>query len=85
MSYMFLLHVSSLQQWVLIIVNLSSWTMDVYDSMYRAGLHNDRVVQAVKPTLDFIPIMAKKVRLFDKKSRSPPGNHPLAVNMKKDI
>ena len=58
-------HVSSLQHWVLIVVNLSSWTMDVYDSMYQAGLHNNRVIQAVKPASDFIPIVVEKVGLFD--------------------
>ena len=54
-------HVNSLQHWVLIIVNLSSWTMDVYDSMYQAGLHNNMVVQAIKPASDLIPIVAEKV------------------------
>ena len=59
--------------------------MDVYDSMYRAGLHNNRVIQAVQPASDFIPIVAEKVGLFDRKPRSPLGTYLLIVNMKKDI
>ena len=59
--------------------------MDVYDSMYQAGLHNNMVVQAIKPASDLIPIVAEKVGLFDRKPRSLPGNYPFVVNMKKDI
>ena len=78
-------HISSLQHWVLIVVNLSNWIIDVYDFMYRAGLHNNRVIQAITLASDFIPIMTKKVGLFDRKPRSSSGNYPLAVNMKNDI
>ncbi|GMN67129.1 hypothetical protein TIFTF001_036191 [Ficus carica] len=69
----------------LIKLDLTSWTIEVYDSLQHEGPHNSKVREGVECISMFIPLLAKRLNLFDFKPREPLGNYPIPVTIMKDI
>ncbi|GMN22049.1 hypothetical protein TIFTF001_048956, partial [Ficus carica] len=78
-------HLADLKHWVLVKLELTSWTIEVYDSLQHEGRHNARVREGLECLAVFIPILAERINLFDVKKREPPGIHPIPVTIMKDI
>ena len=78
-------NLEKMQHWVLVKLDLTDWTMEVYDSMHHAGLHNEKVRQGVECLSILIPLLAGWIGLFDFKPRDPPGMHPIPVTIVTDI
>ena len=74
-----------MQHWVLVKLDLTDWTMEVYDSMHYAGPHNEKVRQGVECLSVLIPLLAGQIGLFDSKPREPPGMYPIPVTIIADI
>ncbi|GMN32007.1 hypothetical protein TIFTF001_048141 [Ficus carica] len=66
-------------------LELTSWTIEVYDSLQQEGRHNARVREGLECLAVFIPMLAERINLFDVKKRDPPGIHPIPVTIMKDI
>ncbi|GMN21674.1 hypothetical protein TIFTF001_040085 [Ficus carica] len=66
-------------------LELTSWTIEVYDSLQHEGRHNARVREGLECLAVFIPMLAERINLFDVKKREPPGIHPIPVTIMKDI
>lgn len=77
-------HLADLKHWVLVKLELTSWTIEVYDSLQQ-GRHNARVREGLECLAVFIPMLAERINLFDVKKREPPGIHPIPVTIMKDI
>ncbi|GMN33319.1 hypothetical protein TIFTF001_048254, partial [Ficus carica] len=78
-------HLADLKHWVLVKLELTSWTIEVYDSLQHEGHHNARVREGLECLAVFIPMLAERINLFDVKKREPPGIHPIPVTIMKDI
>ncbi|GMN23191.1 hypothetical protein TIFTF001_040415 [Ficus carica] len=78
-------HLADLKHWVLVKLELTSWTIEVYDSLQHEGRHNARVREGLECLAVFIPMLAERINLFDVKKRDPPGIHPIPVTIMKDI
>ncbi|GMN74462.1 hypothetical protein TIFTF001_053158, partial [Ficus carica] len=78
-------HLADLKHWVLVKLELTSWTIEVYDSLQHEGRHNARVREGLECLAVFIPMLAERINLFDVKKREPPGIHPIPVTIMKDI
>ncbi|GMN19823.1 hypothetical protein TIFTF001_039905 [Ficus carica] len=78
-------HLADLKHWVLVKLELTSWTIEVYDSLQHEGRHNARVREGLECLAVFIPMLAERINLFDVKKRDPPGIHPVPVTIMKDI
>ncbi|GMN52678.1 hypothetical protein TIFTF001_021832 [Ficus carica] len=78
-------HLDDLKHWVLVKLELTSWTIEVYDSLQHEGRHNASVREGVECLAVFIPMLAERINLFDVKKRDPPGIHPIPVTIMKDI
>ncbi|GMN63445.1 hypothetical protein TIFTF001_032520 [Ficus carica] len=78
-------HLADLKHWVLVKLELTSWTIEVYDSLQHEGRHNARVKKGLECLAVFIPMLAERINLFDVKKREPPGIHPIPVTIMKDI
>ncbi|GMN69304.1 hypothetical protein TIFTF001_038356 [Ficus carica] len=78
-------HLADLKHWVLVKLELTSWTIEVYDSLQHEGRHNARVREGLECLSVFIPMLAERINLFDVKKREPPGIHPIPVTIMKDI
>ncbi|GMN27743.1 hypothetical protein TIFTF001_044154 [Ficus carica] len=78
-------HLADLKHWVLVKLELTSWTIEVYDSLQHEGRHNARVREGLECLAVFIPMLAERIILFDVKKREPPGIHPIPVTIMKDI
>ncbi|GMN71359.1 hypothetical protein TIFTF001_055938 [Ficus carica] len=74
-----------LKHWVLVKLELTDWTMEVYDSLEHEGPHNEKVREGVEGLSMFIPLLAAQNGLFEFKPREPPGMHPIPVTIMKDI
>ncbi|GMN66233.1 hypothetical protein TIFTF001_035301 [Ficus carica] len=74
-----------LKHWVLVKLELTDWTMEVYDSLEHEGPHNEKVQEGVEGLSMFIPLFAAQIGLFEFKPREPPGMHPIQVTIMKDI
>ncbi|GMN51336.1 hypothetical protein TIFTF001_020500 [Ficus carica] len=79
------IHLVDLKHWALIKLDLTNWTIEVYDSYQHEGPHNSKVREGVECISTFIPLLAKKLNLFDFKPRKPPGSYPILVTIMKDI
>ena len=78
-------HLDKMEHWVLVKLDLTDWTMEVYDSMHHAGPHNEKVRHGVECLSVLIPLLAGQIGLFDSKPREPPGMHPIPVTIVADI
>ncbi|GMN29673.1 hypothetical protein TIFTF001_050617 [Ficus carica] len=78
-------HLADLKHWVLVKLELTSWTIEVFDSLQHEGRHNARVREGLECLAVFIPMLAERINLFDVKKRDPPGIHPIPVTIMKDI
>ncbi|GMN25125.1 hypothetical protein TIFTF001_047702, partial [Ficus carica] len=78
-------HLADLKHWVLVKLELTSWTIEVYDSLQHEGRHNASVREGLECLAMFIPMLAERINLFDVKKRDPPGIHPIPVTIMKDI
>ncbi|GMN58465.1 hypothetical protein TIFTF001_027553 [Ficus carica] len=74
-----------LKHWVLVKLELTDWTMEVYDSVEHEGPHNKKVREGVEGLSMFIPLLAAQIGLFEFKPREPPRMHPIPVTILKDI
>ncbi|GMN39675.1 hypothetical protein TIFTF001_008907 [Ficus carica] len=79
------IHLADLKHWALVKLNLTSWTIEVYDSLQHEGPHNSKVREGVECISTFIPLLAERLSLFDFKPREPPGSYPISVTIMKDI
>lgn len=79
------LNLGTMQHWILVKLELTNWTIEVYDSMHHAGPHDQRVREEVECLAEFIPLLAAQVSLFDTKPRDPPGTYAIPVTIRKDI
>ncbi|GMN67344.1 hypothetical protein TIFTF001_039341 [Ficus carica] len=71
--------------WGSLKLDLTSWTIEVYDSLQHEGPHNSKVREGVECISKFIPLLAEKLSLFDFKPREPLGTYPIPVTIMKDI
>ncbi|GMN20710.1 hypothetical protein TIFTF001_043151 [Ficus carica] len=78
-------HLADFKHWVLVKLELTSWTIEVYDSLQHEGRHNASVRKGLECLAVFIPMLAERINLFDIKKRDPPGIHPIPVTIMKDI
>ncbi|GMN33593.1 hypothetical protein TIFTF001_046715 [Ficus carica] len=78
-------HLADLKHWVLVKLELTSWTIEVYDSLQHEGRHNASVREGLECLAMFIPMLAERINLFDVKKRDPPRIHPIPVTIMKDI
>ena len=79
------IHFSDLKHWALVKLDLTNWTIEVYDSLEQEGYHNSQVLEGMEGLSKFIPLLAEKNALFEFKRRDPPGNYPIPVTIMKDI
>ncbi|GMN46972.1 hypothetical protein TIFTF001_016138 [Ficus carica] len=79
------IHFESLKHWALVKLDLTNWTIEVYDSLEHEGPHNSKVREGMEGLSKFIPLVAEKNSLFEFKRRDPPGNYPIPVTIMKDI
>ncbi|GMN22454.1 hypothetical protein TIFTF001_040258 [Ficus carica] len=84
-TLLILVHLADLKHWVLVKLELTSWTIEVYDSLQHEGRYNARVREGLECLAVFIPMLAERINLFDVKKRDPPGIHPIPVTIMKDI
>ena len=78
-------NLGQLKHWVLVKLELTNWTIEVYDSLQHKGPHNEKIREGVEGLLMFIPLLAGQLGWFDFKPREPPGMHPIPVTIMKDI
>ncbi|GMN54566.1 hypothetical protein TIFTF001_023689 [Ficus carica] len=78
------IHFADLKHWALVKLDLTSWTIEVYDSLQHEGPHNFKVREKVECMSKFIPL-ADRISLFEFKPREPPGIYPISVTIMKDI
>ena len=79
------IHFADLKHWALVKLELTNWTIEVYDSMQHVGPHNSKVEGGMEALSKFIPLLAKRLSLFEFKPREPPGTYPIPVTIMKDI
>lgn len=79
------IHFNDLKHWALVKLDLTNWTIEVYDSLQHEGPHNSKVRAGMEGLSKFIPLIAEKNSLFEFKPRVPPGNYPIPVTIMKDI
>ena len=79
------IHFSELKHWALAKLDLTNWTLEVYDSLQHEGHYNNKVREGMEGLSKFIPFLAEKNSVFEFKPRVPPGNHPIPVTIMKDI
>ncbi|GMN21723.1 hypothetical protein TIFTF001_040096 [Ficus carica] len=79
------IHFEGLKHWALVKLNLTNWTIEVYDSLEHEGPHNSKVREGMEGLSKFIPLVAEQNSLFEFKRRDPPGNYPIPVTIMKDI
>ncbi|GMN35616.1 hypothetical protein TIFTF001_045036 [Ficus carica] len=79
------IHFECLKHWALVKLDLTNWTIEVYDSLEHEGPHNSKVREGMEGLSKFIPLVAEKNSLFEFKRRDPPGNYPIPVTIIKDI
>ncbi|GMN22493.1 hypothetical protein TIFTF001_047442 [Ficus carica] len=79
------IHFDRLKHWALVKLDLTNWTIEVYDSLEHEGPHNSKVLEGMEGLSNFIPLVAEQNSLFEFKRRDPPGNYPIPVTIMKDI
>ncbi|GMN31683.1 hypothetical protein TIFTF001_046537, partial [Ficus carica] len=79
------IHFEGLKHWALVKLDLTNWTIEIYDSLEHEGPHNSKVREGMEGLSKFIPLVAEKNSLFEFKRRDPPGNYPIPVTIMKDI
>ncbi|GMN72439.1 hypothetical protein TIFTF001_053560 [Ficus carica] len=79
------IHFEGLKHWALVKLDLTNWTIEVYDSLEHEGPHNSKVREGMEGLSKFISLVAEKNSLFEFKRRDPPGNYPIPVTIMKDI
>ena len=78
-------NLTAMEHWVLVKLDLTDWTIEVYDSLQHEGPHNQMVRSALECLSAFIPLLAGRAGLFDFKPHDPPGTYPIPVTIRKDI
>ncbi|GMN57923.1 hypothetical protein TIFTF001_027023 [Ficus carica] len=53
------IHFADLKHWALVKLELTNWTIEVYDSLQHEGPHNSKVRGGVEPLSKFIPLLAE--------------------------
>ena len=79
------IHFDDLKHWALVKIELTNWTIEVYDSLQHEGPHNSKVRGGVDAFSKFIPMLAERLSLFAFKPREPPGTYPIPVTIMADI
>ncbi|GMN68941.1 hypothetical protein TIFTF001_037991 [Ficus carica] len=79
------IHLEDLKHWALAKLDLTNWTIEVYDSLQHEGPHNSKVRAGVEGLSKFIPLLTEQNSLFTFKLRYPPGTYPIPVSIMKDI
>ena len=79
------IHLADLKHWALVKLDLTNWTIEVYDSLQHEGPHNFKVREGVECMSKFIPLLAERLSLFKFKPRKPLGIYPIPVTIMKDI
>ncbi|GMN62599.1 hypothetical protein TIFTF001_031670 [Ficus carica] len=59
------IHFEGLKHWALVKLDLTNWTIEVYDSLEHEGPHNSMVREGIEGLSKFIPIVAEKNSLFE--------------------
>ncbi|GMN45108.1 hypothetical protein TIFTF001_014304 [Ficus carica] len=84
-TLLILIHLADLKHWALVKLDLTNWTIEMYDSLQHEGPHNFKVREGVECMSKFIPLLAERLSLFEFKPREPPGIYPIPVTIMKDI
>ncbi|GMN60738.1 hypothetical protein TIFTF001_029841 [Ficus carica] len=79
------INLAELKHWVLVKLELTNWTIEVYDSPQHEGPLNEKVREGVECLSMFIPVLADQLSLLDFKPREPPRMHQIPVTIMKDI
>ncbi|GMN70645.1 hypothetical protein TIFTF001_039686 [Ficus carica] len=79
------IHFSDLKHWALVKLELTDWTIEVYDLMHHEGPHNSKVQAGMEALSNFIPLLAERLSLFDFKPRDTPGTYPIPITIMNDI
>ncbi|GMN53222.1 hypothetical protein TIFTF001_022358 [Ficus carica] len=79
------INLADLKHWALVKLDLTNWTIEVYDSLQHEGPHNFKIREGVECLSKFIPLLADRLSLFEFKPREPPRIYPILVTIMKDI
>ncbi|GMN64888.1 hypothetical protein TIFTF001_033955 [Ficus carica] len=79
------IHFDDLKHWALVNLELTNWTIEVYDSLQHKGPHNSKVRGGVDALSKFIPLLVERLSLFEFNPREPPGTYPIPVTIMADI
>ncbi|GMN18812.1 hypothetical protein TIFTF001_045068 [Ficus carica] len=79
------IHFVDLKHWALVKLELTNWTIEVYDSLQHEGSHNSKVRRGMEALSKFIPLLTERLSLFEFKPREPPGTYPILVTIMTDI
>ncbi|GMN68599.1 hypothetical protein TIFTF001_037655 [Ficus carica] len=79
------IHFADLKHWALIKLEITNWTIEVYDLQQHEGPHNSKVRGGVEALSKFIPLLAERLSLFEFKPREPPRTYPIPVTIMTDI
>ncbi|GMN62055.1 hypothetical protein TIFTF001_031141 [Ficus carica] len=69
----------------LVKLELTNWTIEVYNLLQHEGLHNSKVRGGVDALSKFIPLLVERLSLFEIKPRESPGTYPIPVIIMTDI
>ncbi|GMN59275.1 hypothetical protein TIFTF001_028358 [Ficus carica] len=79
------IHFADLKHWALVKLELTNWTIEVYDSLQHEGPHNSKVRGGVEALSKFILLLAERLSLFEFKPREPSGTYPTPVTIMANI
>ena len=73
------------QHWVLSILDINNWTIEVYDSMARDDPHNQQLRNSLVAMSNILSFLADKVRIFEVRQRASPRLDPIPITILDDL
>ena len=80
-----LINITILNHWVLSVLDLNTWTIEMYDSMARDGPHNEQFRNSLEALPNILSFLANKVGRFDLRQRSGSRLDPISVTILDDL
>ena len=79
------MNIPILNHWVLSVLDLNTWTIEVYDSIAFDGPHNEQLKNSLEALSNLLPFIADKVGMFDIRQRSCSKLDPILVTILDDV
>ena len=73
------------KHWVLSVLDINTWSIEVYDSMARDGPHNEQLRDSLDALSNILPFLADRVGIFDIRQRAGPRMDPIPVTILDDL